>query len=116
MAGIIVKEIETVKGETEMMGDRGRRWKRFVLVLCAVGFLVGEALRVNAQQEEPVWKWTPEQIQSHVNKVRGGKDMTPKRWPNGARVAVSLSFYFDTEPVWMGFQWGNGERAKRGKG
>ncbi len=106
MAGIIVKEIATVKGEMKMMGDRGRgwKWKRFVFVLCAVGFLVCEASRVNAQQEEPVWKWTPEQIQSHVNKVRSGKDLTPKRWPNGARVAVSLSFDFDTEPVWLGFQ------------
>jgi hypothetical protein len=64
MAGIIVKEIATVKGEMKMMGDRGRgwKWKRFVFVLCAVGFLVCEASRVNAQQEEPVWKWTPEQI------------------------------------------------------
>jgi len=54
--------------------------------------------------DEEVWKWTPEQIQQHVNKVRGGKNLKPKQWPNGAKVAVSISFDFDTEPVWMGFQ------------
>jgi peptidoglycan/xylan/chitin deacetylase (PgdA/CDA1 family) len=55
-----------------------------------------------AQPEEPVWAWSIEKLQHHVNKVRAGKDMTPKSWPNGARVAVGLSFDFDTEPVWLG--------------
>lgn len=57
-----------------------------------------------AQSDEPVWKWTPEQLQQHVNKVRSGRNLTPKQWPNGAKVTVSLSFDFDTEPVWLGFQ------------
>ena len=52
----------------------------------------------------PLWKWTPEQIGKVVGRVRAGKDLTPKRWPNGARVAVSFSFDVDTEAVWMGFQ------------
>ena len=105
-----MKEIESVKGEAKMVGDRdkdrdrGRGWERFVVVLLMISFMGYTAPKAYAQQEEPVWKWTPEQIISHVNKVRSGKDLTPKRWPNGARVAVSLSFDFDTEPVWLGFQ------------
>lgn len=54
--------------------------------------------------EVPIWKWTPEQIKHHVNRVRAGRDLSPKSWPNGAKVAVSLSFDIDTEPVWVGFQ------------
>jgi len=92
------------------MEERGRvrvwkqRWQNSVIVLVTTGFLVWIAPRANAQQEEPAWKWSPEQIQSHVSKVRAGKDLTPRRWPNGARVAVSLSFDFDSEPVWLGYQ------------
>lgn len=55
-------------------------------------------------QAEPIWTWTPEQIIKHVNIVRAGRDLTPAKWPDDARVAVSLSFDFDTEPVWIGFQ------------
>jgi len=99
-----VKEIEPVKGEAKMVGDRERGWEKFLVVLFVTSFMMYTAPKAYAQQEEPVWKWTPEQIISHVNKVRSGKDLTPKRWPNGARVAVSLSFDFDTEPVWLGFQ------------
>jgi len=84
--------------------DREPGWERLVVVLLVTSFMVYTALKAYAQQEEPVWKWTPEQIITHVNKVRSGKDLTPKRWPNGARMAVSLSCDFDTEPVWLGFQ------------
>jgi peptidoglycan-N-acetylglucosamine deacetylase len=54
--------------------------------------------------ETPLWQLSPEQIAAQVNVVRGGADLTPKSWPNGTKVAVSLSFDVDTEPVWMGFQ------------
>ncbi|MDA1064856.1 MAG: polysaccharide deacetylase [Proteobacteria bacterium] len=54
--------------------------------------------------ETPLWQLSPEQIAAQVNVVRGGADLTPKSWPNGAKVAVSFSFDVDTEPVWMGFQ------------
>jgi peptidoglycan/xylan/chitin deacetylase (PgdA/CDA1 family) len=104
MAGIIVKEIATVKGEKQMRRDGDRGWRSFILALFTTGLFVSEPPGVRAQQGEQVWRWPPEQIQAHVNKVRSGKDLTPKRWPNGARVAVSLSFDFDTEPVWIGFQ------------
>ena len=54
--------------------------------------------------EKPIWQWTPEQIIKHVSTVRAGRDLNPKSWPNGAKVAVSISFDIDTEPVWIGFQ------------
>lgn len=48
------------------------------------------------QEEEP-WEWSLEKVRSEVGKVRAGKDLTPKSWPGGARVAVALSFDFDAE-------------------
>src|SRR5262245_31368252 len=49
------------------------------------------------QQLPPVWKWDFPQIAAAVTKVRAGRDLTPKTWPNGARVAVALSFDMDAE-------------------
>ena len=50
-----------------------------------------------AQQLPPVWKWDYPKIAATVNKVRAGRDLTPRPWPNGARVAVALSFDMDSE-------------------
>ena len=41
--------------------------------------------------------WTPEQIQKAVGAVRAGRKLTPKSWPNGARVAVNIGFDVDNE-------------------
>jgi peptidoglycan/xylan/chitin deacetylase (PgdA/CDA1 family) len=49
------------------------------------------------QQQEPSWKWPESKVFETVNRVRAGRDLTPKRWPKGARVAVGLSFDFDNE-------------------
>ena len=54
--------------------------------------------------ERAIWEWSPEEIKKEVTRVRAGRDLTPESWPNDGRVAVSLSFDVDTEPVWMGFQ------------
>ena len=53
---------------------------------------------------EAIYNWTPEKIIEHVSRIRAGRDLSPKSWKDGARVAVSLSFDIDTEPVWIGFQ------------
>lgn len=50
-----------------------------------------------AQQTPPVWKWDFAEIKQTVEKVRAGRDLTPKAWPNGARVAVALSLDMDAE-------------------
>lgn len=57
------------------------------------GFLAGE----EAKQEEKPWQWNLEKVNSLVNEVRAGSDLTPDAWPGGARVAVALSFDFDAE-------------------
>jgi len=43
---------------------------------------------------------TEEQIKEAVANVRAGRKLTPKQWPNGARVAVCLSFDVDNEALW----------------
>ena len=48
-------------------------------------------------QNEKPWEWSLEKIRSTVDKVRAGKDLTPKNWPDKAKVAVALSFDFDAE-------------------
>jgi peptidoglycan-N-acetylglucosamine deacetylase len=41
-----------------------------------------------------------EQVRQAVSLVRAGQKLTPKAWPNGARVAVCLSFDVDNELLW----------------
>jgi len=50
-----------------------------------------------AQEEAKPWLIPQEKINSIVNAVRAGRDLTPPAWPDGARVAVALSFDFDAE-------------------
>lgn len=45
----------------------------------------------------PSWTLTEVEIREVVNRVRAGRDLTPKAWPGGARVAVGLSFDLDNE-------------------
>src|SRR5262249_6268432 len=45
----------------------------------------------------PPWKLADAQLRARVGRVRAGRDLTPKSWPNGARVAVGLSFDLDNE-------------------
>jgi peptidoglycan/xylan/chitin deacetylase (PgdA/CDA1 family) len=49
------------------------------------------------KQEEQPWQWSLDKVKAAVNKVRAGKDLTPKSWSKGAKAAVALSFDFDAE-------------------
>ncbi len=49
------------------------------------------------QHAEPAWKWPDNRVLEVVRQVRAGRDLTPREWPAGARVAVGLSFDFDNE-------------------
>ncbi len=51
------------------------------------------------------WTWETDRFEKAVNQVRAGKDLNPKSWPNGTRVAVLLSFDVDNETV----AWWDGE-------
>ena len=37
------------------------------------------------------WRWPEEKWREIVNKIRAGRSMKPKNWPNDAKVAVALS-------------------------
>jgi peptidoglycan/xylan/chitin deacetylase (PgdA/CDA1 family) len=52
-----------------------------------------------AQTPRPAWQWSSDTIQRVVNAVRAGRSLQPKQWPEGARVAVLLSFDVDNETV-----------------
>jgi peptidoglycan/xylan/chitin deacetylase (PgdA/CDA1 family) len=45
------------------------------------------------------WRWPEERWRQAVNKVRAGRPLTPATWPNGAQVAVALSFDVDQETL-----------------
>lgn len=58
-------------------------------------------------QEQPIPGFPPipidateEQVRQGVALVRAGQKLTPRAWPNGARVAVCLSFDVDNELLW----------------
>lgn len=55
--------------------------------------------------DEP-WNWPDDYVVEQVNQVRAGRDLTPSSWPNGARVAVLLSYDVDNETV-MGLRTGD---------
>jgi peptidoglycan/xylan/chitin deacetylase (PgdA/CDA1 family) len=43
------------------------------------------------------WRWPEERWRKIVAKVRAGRPLRPATWPNGAQVAVALSFDVDNE-------------------
>jgi peptidoglycan/xylan/chitin deacetylase (PgdA/CDA1 family) len=43
------------------------------------------------------WRWPEERWRRVVNKVRAGRSLKPEVWPQGAQVAVALSFDVDQE-------------------
>jgi peptidoglycan-N-acetylglucosamine deacetylase len=63
------------------------------------------AERAGATTQAPApfkpWTLTEPQIREIVGRVRAGRDLTPKSWPNGARVAVGLSFDVDNEAGYL---------------
>jgi len=75
--------------------------KRELATLVVVPFLLGAVPTLfDAQQEkrpQPGTKLTDEQIQQWVAPMRAGRRLTPKSWPNGAKVAVCLSWDMDNE-------------------
>ena len=47
----------------------------------------------------PGWQWSIDSVRKVVGAVRAGKSLKPKIWPNGAKVAVLLSFDVDNETI-----------------
>jgi peptidoglycan-N-acetylglucosamine deacetylase len=75
---------------------------------CLIGVVLSVAvLRPAAQSTtpqlppapQPGLAWTVDQIAKAAHHVRAGRRLTPKSWPNGARVAVCLSFDPDNQTI-----------------
>jgi peptidoglycan-N-acetylglucosamine deacetylase len=49
---------------------------------------------------DPTWKWTDERIRDFWNKIGAGPSLKPEAWPNGATVAVALSFDFQMGTIY----------------
>jgi peptidoglycan/xylan/chitin deacetylase (PgdA/CDA1 family) len=79
----------------------------FLLILasCSVqpAGTAGDASSAGAAEADPLspWDWPEERVFEAVNEVRAGRDLTPEAWPDGARVAVALSFDVDNETIWL---------------
>src|SRR5581483_11137211 len=75
---------------------------------CVIGAVVTLAvLRAAAQSTtpqpapgpQPGLAWTAEQLEKAAHHVRAGRRLTPRSWPNGARLAVCLSFDPDNQTI-----------------
>jgi len=55
------------------------------------------SLAIAQPPQQPGTKWTEDQLRAAVAPARAGRKLTPHSWPNGARVAVALSFDVDNE-------------------
>lgn len=64
-----------------------------VVLICLVPVL----LQGQEKKPQPGTKLTDEQIKEAVAPMRAGRKLTPKSWPNGAKVAVCLSWDMDNE-------------------
>ncbi len=66
------------------------------IVSLSAGFAAPRVSGVGAAQQtpdnQPGRKWTEAQLREASGRVRAGRALTPKAWPNGARVAVALTF------------------------
>ena len=60
------------------------------------------------------WRWPEEKWREIVNKIRAGRSMKPKNWPNDAKVAVALSFDSDHETQTL--RWGHHSPGKLSQG
>jgi peptidoglycan/xylan/chitin deacetylase (PgdA/CDA1 family) len=65
--------------------------------LAIVTTIVAAAVLSAAAQQprpdrQPGRKWSEEQLRRESGHVRAGRSLNPKAWPNGARVAVALTF------------------------
>lgn len=69
-----------------------RAWRSF-----AVALALAVCAAAQGGGNQPGTKWSDEQLRQAVDLARVGRKLTPKVWPNGARVAVCLSFDDDTE-------------------
>ncbi len=87
-----------------MFRDRQRNRRACkVQVVTFVLFWAGCTSQESPPAVTPGWQWSLDSVFKTVNAVRAGRDLNPSRWPNGARVAVLLSFDVDNESIALRF-------------
>jgi len=62
------------------------------LATATVSYLAAQTAPQPPAGPQPGLQWTEDQLRQVAHHVRAGRSLTPKSWPNGARVAVCLSF------------------------
>ncbi|MBK8646976.1 MAG: polysaccharide deacetylase [Gemmatimonadetes bacterium] len=70
--------------------------RSLLAAVAVVAALAPLPLRAQASVKQG-WEWSTDTVMKVVHAVRAGRSLQPKRWPNGARVAVALSFDVDNE-------------------
>lgn len=99
-------------GTTLGATSRSRRPTGFLSTLYLTASLVvsgcqpSQSAGAPADEPRPGWEWTDEEVMETVQAVRAGRSLQPDQWPDGARVAVMLSFDVDNETV-TGLRYGD---------
>ena len=76
---------------------RHRVLLQFIVVVLASTPAASDAQSARGQSAQPGTKWSEDQLRQAVATARVGRKLTPRAWPNNARVAVCLSFDVDNE-------------------
>jgi peptidoglycan/xylan/chitin deacetylase (PgdA/CDA1 family) len=70
---------------------------RIFLTVCGLFLAAPAIVHVQEKRPQPGTKLTDDQIKATVAPMRSGRKLTPKNWPNGAKVAVCLSWDMDND-------------------
>jgi peptidoglycan/xylan/chitin deacetylase (PgdA/CDA1 family) len=70
-----------------------------LIVAGMCGLLFWGASPIGAQVPQPGVGLSVDEIEQVANRVRAGRSLQPEHWPNGARVAVLLSFDVDNDTI-----------------
>jgi len=70
---------------------------RIFLTVCGLFLAAPAIVHVQEKRPQPGTKLTDDQIKATVAPMRSGRKLTPKTWPNGAKVAVCLSWDMDND-------------------
>jgi len=81
----------------------------------APSILFAQAQPVPQTSAKPGWQWSIDSVFKVVNTVRAGRSLQPATWPNGARVAVLLSFDVDNETIALRFGEPNAGTLSQGQ-
>ena len=98
----------------EMITPASPIMKPLLLVLVP-SLAFAQAQPVPQTTAKPGWQWTMDSVRTVVNTVRAGRNLLTAPWPNGARVAVLLSFDVDNETVALRFGEGNAGALSMGQ-